>query len=155
VGSDAALGQLGFESEGDHWVREVAVAPVPVEETSFATLGTLESAIRSAWSAETSCDPSGWTAENPSYQHCDVTAWVVSDYLGGEIVVSGVVRDGARVDRHVWNRLSSGLHVDLTREQFRDGELFEAPVVVTEAVGESFASRYELFSTRVRAKLSA
>jgi hypothetical protein len=45
----------------------------------------------------------------------------------------GVVRDGVRVDRHVWNRLPFGLAVDLSRDQFRNGERCEAPAPLDES----------------------
>lgn len=133
-------------------LREVSVAPV--ELPSPVTLGRLEEAIRASWSAETSDAPDNWTAANPSFQHCDVTARAVQEYLGGDILVSGVVRDGMRVDRHAWNRLPSGLEVDLTREQFLDGERFEAPVVLEHFSGRTVDERYEVFAARVRERLS-
>ena len=132
-------------------LRRVVVSPV--EQPTPMTLGQLEDAIRGAWSAETSDDPAGWTEENPSYQHCDVTARIVREYLGGEILVSGVVHGDARVDRHAWNRLPSGLEVDLTREQFLRGERFEAPTVLEQFVGATLHERYEVFAARVRERL--
>jgi hypothetical protein len=79
-----------------------------------------------------------------------VTAAVVQDYLGGDTLVAGVVLDGTRVDRHAWNVLPSGLTLDLTREQFRQGERFEQPHVEAVTRGE----RYELLAERVRARLA-
>jgi hypothetical protein len=133
-------------------LREVAVAPV--DGPAPITLARLEEAVRAAWSADTSDDPENWTEENPSFQHCDVTARVVHEYLGGDILVCGVVRDGMRVDRHAWNRLSSGIEIDLTREQFLDGETFEAPVVLEHFVGAKVDARYAVFAARVRERLS-
>jgi hypothetical protein len=132
-------------------VRDVTVAPVA--GARVVTHNELEAAIRVYWSAETSDRPDEWTSANPAFQQCDVTARVVRDYLGGEILVAGVVRDGRRVDRHAWNRLDSGLEVDLSREQFLAAEQFEAPEVVTESVGAAADDRYELLAERVREKL--
>jgi RNA:NAD 2'-phosphotransferase (TPT1/KptA family) len=67
--------------------------------------------------------------------------------------VAGVVLDGLRVDRHAWNRLPSGLVLDLTREQFRDGERLEEPIVNDVARIDRNPERYELLASRVRAKL--
>jgi hypothetical protein len=132
----------------------VTVAPVSEELTQAITLGELEDAIRASWCAETSDDPECWTTDNPAYQQCDVTSHVVQDYLGGEILVSGVALDGRRVDRHAWNRLPSGLTVDLTREQFLKGEQLEAPEVLgPRFVTERHKERYELLAERVRSKL--
>ncbi len=47
------------------------------------------------------------------------------DLIGGELMASDVLLDGRRVMAHMWNRLPSGIEVDLTREQFRDGEILE------------------------------
>lgn len=146
VGSDPVLVECGF-SNG---VRELAPVAAP---TRVVTLADLEAAIRASWSAETSCEPDGWRAENPAYQHCDVTARVLHDYLGGEVLVCGVIHDGVRVDRHAWNRLPSGLEIDLTREQFIAGEQFEAPSIVEAYIGETVESRYEVFAARVRDRL--
>ena len=135
-------------------LRAVAVAPVDLPHP--LTLARLEDAIRDSWSAETSDDPAAWSEANPAFQQCDVTAHVVRDYLGGEILACGVVLDGRRVDRHAWNRLPSGLELDLTREQFRGGEQYERPEVVAElGLGATHRERYELLAERVRANLGS
>ena len=153
-GDDAVLTECGFVEDESGWAFDVIVAPVSPEVTRAITLGELEEAIRASWCAETSDDPALWTTGNPAYQQCDVTARVVQDYLGGEILISGVALDGRRVDRHVWNRLPSGLTVDLTREQFRQGERLEAPEVLGPFATENHQERYELLAERVRAKLA-
>jgi hypothetical protein len=154
VGRDPVLAHCGFSGRGDGWQREIRPVAGQLSRTAAVTLGALESAIRSSWSAETCCDPGGWTPENPAYQQCDVTSRVVQDYLGGTVVVAGVVRDGRRVDRHAWNVLASGLAVDLTREQFVGGEELEEPSAVDEYLGKTVDERYRLLSERVRARLS-
>lgn len=153
VGGDDVLEHCGFERDGQRWVRELTVEAAPDELTRAVTLSQLEEAIRASWSAETSDRPESWTPDNPAYQQCDVTARVVRDYLGGEIIVAGVVLKGTRVDRHAWNRLPSGLVVDLTREQFRDGERLEAPAVNDPVRTDRNPERYELLAARVRATL--
>jgi hypothetical protein len=95
-----------------------------------------------------------WSEDNPAWGNCVVTALVVRDYLGGELVIAGVVRDGVRVDRHVWNRLPSGLDVDLSRDQFRDGERYEAPQLLTESMKAGTDERYRVLAERVRDRLS-
>ena len=148
-----ATGASRLVDERGRVLRQVTVAPV--HHPAPLTLAKLEQAIRESWSAETSDRPSEWTEGNPSFQQCDVTARVVRDYVGGDILVAGVVLDGRRVDRHAWNRLPSGLELDLTREQFLQGERFEAPEVLTEFIGPNMQERYELFAARVREKLSS
>jgi hypothetical protein len=111
--------------------------------------------VRAAWSLETAEDPALWSPDNPAIEHCGVTALVVRELLGGEILVAGVVRDGRRVCRHAWNRLPSGLTLDLTREQFREGERFESPVVGHPLVADRHPERFELFRRRVLGALRA
>jgi hypothetical protein len=93
------------------------------------TLTQLEQAIRESWSEDTSDPRDGvdWSPENPSLGQCDVTSLVVHDLLGGELVAADVYLDGERVEAHMWNRLSCGLEVDLTRDQFRRGEIVGEP----------------------------
>lgn len=152
-GDEPILEQCGFSLSDGRWVRELGVEPGRGEATHAVTLTALEGAIREAWGPDTSEGPDEWTADNPAWGNCAVTALVVRDYLGGELVIAGVVRDGSRVDRHVWNRLPSGLMLDLTREQFRNGEQFETPGPLEELFVGNTEERYELLAARVRAKL--
>lgn len=93
------------------------------------TLTQIERAIRASWSLDTADEDDGWTPDNPARGQCDVTSLVVHDIFGGEILAADVFRDGERVEAHMWNRLPGGLELDLTREQFRDGEVIGEPSV--------------------------
>jgi hypothetical protein len=71
-----------------------------------------------------------------------------------------VFLDGARVEAHMWNRLPSGVEVDLTREQFRLGQVVGEPNVrdrpATFDPAHPRYHRYEKYlvlSERVRATL--
>lgn len=94
------------------------------------TLAQIEQAIRESWSEDTSDPRNGeqWSAENPSLGQCDITSLVVHDLVGGELLAAEVYLRGERVEAHMWNRLPSGLELDLTREQFRSGEVIGDPV---------------------------
>ena len=153
LGDDDALRAYGFEERDGRWVRELTPA-VDDSAARAVTLGELERAIRESWTREVSEQPEKWSDDNPAYGCCAVTAMVVRDYLGGELVIGGVVKDGARVDRHVWNVLPSGLAVDLSRDQFRDGEQYEAPAPLNEPMVDGTQERYELLAARVRDRLS-
>jgi hypothetical protein len=131
-------------------LRAIAPVPAPPQAVAAVTLGALEAAIRAAWGVDTSDEPEDWSPDNPATGQCSVTARVVRDYLGGDILVAGVVRDGARVNRHAWNRLPSGLTIDLTREQFQNGETLEAPSVAERLLTDRHPERYELLAARVR-----
>jgi hypothetical protein len=93
------------------------------------TLAEIEEAIRASWGPDTVDPDDGWTAENPARGQCDVTSLVVHDIFGGELLAAGVFRDGERVESHMWNRLPGGIELDLTRDQFRNGEAIGEPSV--------------------------
>ncbi|MCX4629068.1 hypothetical protein [Streptomyces sp. NBC_01443] len=126
------------------------------------TLTDIEAAIRAGWSAET-CSPDDierapWTADNPAWGHCDITSLVVQDLMGGGLMVGEVWLEGEQHGFHTWNVLPGGIQVDLTREQFRRGQ------VVTEGrlMGPRPQGRlprrweeYQLLRGRVEARLGA
>jgi len=93
------------------------------------TLSMIEAAIRASWGRDTSDDPEEWSLDNPSRGQCDVTALVVNDLVGGELLSASVYLHGERVEGHMWNRLTNGLELDLTREQFKRGEVVGSPFV--------------------------
>jgi hypothetical protein len=125
------------------------------------TLAQLEQAIREAWGMDTADEDDGWTPENPSRGQCDITTLVVHDLLGGDVLGADVYRDGERIEGHMWNRLVSGVEVDLTRDQFTRGEVIGGPTVIerTPAIADPAHPRYHRYeaylvlSDRVRARL--
>jgi hypothetical protein len=81
--------------------------------TQAQRLERLRSSLAHAWGRETSAAPHDWTDTNPALGQCAVTALIVHDEFGGELLramVGGM--------SHYWNRLPSGEEVDLTRQQF-------------------------------------
>ncbi|UNZ04349.1 hypothetical protein SRIMHP_16990 [Streptomyces rimosus subsp. rimosus] len=103
------------------------MAPVRLRGMIPLTLTGITEALRASWAADT-CSPDdlargGWTSDNPSMGHCDITALVVHDFFGGELMVGEVHLDGDQQGHHWWNRFPSGIEVDLTREQFRLGQV--------------------------------
>jgi hypothetical protein len=78
-------------------------------------LSDLEKAIRESWDAKTSSYPEDWNEDNPAYGQCAVTALVVNDYLGGEIVNANVPLPSGKYESHYFN-LVDGKEIDLTRE---------------------------------------
>jgi len=88
-----------------------------VSATRFFTESTvrdLESALRVAFDIDT-CYPDerkDWSPENPAYGQCAVTALVVQDYLGGDIIYD-------QKNIHFWNRVEK-IDIDLSRNQFSE-----------------------------------
>jgi hypothetical protein len=125
------------------------------------TLAQLEQAVRDSWSLDTADEDDGWTPENPSRGQCDVTTLVVHDLVGGDLLAADVYLDGERIEAHMWNRLVSGIDVDLTRDQFRRGEVIGEPRVIqrTPAIADPAHPRYNRYeaylvlSDRVRRRL--
>jgi hypothetical protein len=79
--------------------------------------------------------------------------------LGGVIVISAVSLAGVSVETHYWNRLPSGLEIDLTREQFNRGEQFGEPRILDPATSRKpkpdSLRRVGLLSGRVEEALGA
>jgi hypothetical protein len=91
----------------------------------MATLEEIEGAIRASWSRET-CWPEDrqrWHAGNPARGQCGVTALVVQDLLGGELIMGTVWVGEEQHGYHWWNRFGGSLEVDLTLEQFDPDEI--------------------------------
>ncbi|MFH8344914.1 hypothetical protein [Streptomyces sp. NPDC018045] len=119
------------------------------------TLADITHAVRSGWTADTCSaddlarDP--WSAGNPAWGQCDITALVVHDFFGGELMVGEVYLDGEQHGYHWWNRLPSGIEIDLTQEQFRRGQVVSGGRAVQRPVGRPprRGAEYELLRGRV------
>lgn len=85
-------------------------------------LSHLEEALTKCWDRKTSSDPEHWISENPAWGQCAVTALVVNDYLGGDIVWAEAKLPDGRQISHYFN-LMKGEEVDLTRRQFPEGTI--------------------------------
>ncbi|MGW5863412.1 YunG family protein [Streptomyces sp. NPDC055239] len=129
--------------------------PLPLTGANPLTLTGIDAALRAAWSADT-CSPddadrSPWTTENPAWGHCDITTVLVHDMFGGELLVGEVWSvDGEQQGFHWWNRLASGVELDLTREQFLLGQRVTVPRSVVRPPGRlpRRQEEYELLRQR-------
>ena len=72
-----------------------------------------------AWSSTTSYDSTNWSPANPDWGQCAVTALVIQDFLGGEILHTvAELPDGQQI-HHYYNQLPEPIgDVDITSEQF-------------------------------------
>jgi len=128
--------------------------------TGAWSLTDLEQALRSSWAADT-CSPddlerSGWQPDNPAWGHCDITALIINDIFGGDLVVAQVHHLGEQQGFHWWNRLPSGVELDLTREQFRLGQRLTQTRIVARPPGPLPRRRteYLLLHRRVGQRLA-
>jgi hypothetical protein len=97
------------------------------------------------WSRDTS---SGWSPEAPARGQCSVTALVLQDHFGGEILKSPV---GASC--HFYNRIG-GLRLDATGGQFRDAiHYVDLLSSREEALADTAQAQYEELSRRFAAAL--
>ena len=124
------------------------------------SLAQIDELVRSSWSRET-CDPidqPAWSLDEPARGQCAVTALLLQDLLGGELLLAEVRHaDGSRQGFHYWNRLAGGLEVDLTRRQFGCGEIVGEPTVVSrpeDVTSGRLAAHYRLLSDRMASRLS-
>ena len=93
-------------------------------------------ALCKSWSSQTS---GAWTAANPACGQCNVTALLVEELFGGEILKTPLPEGN-----HFYNRIG-GQRIDLTASQF------EAPI----AYADLPSSRREALSGTTSAKYEA
>ncbi len=108
----------------------------------------LKKALEKSWSRETSYWSDDWSEENPSYGQCAVTALVIQDYFGGELLRGDVDGYGS----HYWNMLSDGSEVDFTKQQFpKSAKITEGKRKNRSQLlrHESLKKRYETLRERV------
>lgn len=118
-------------------------------------LATLTAVLRTAWARDTSDDPDEWTPDWSTRGQCGVTAHVLRELLGGEILIAPVLGSHLPGEHHAWNRLPTGAEVDLTADQFRAGETLGAPWVgEVQVIGADGVDRGALLLERVRALLA-
>src|ERR1019366_724345 len=107
----------------------------------------LYAAIRASWGPDTAYDPAAWSPHCPERGQCAVTALIIQDHLGGDLL-----RAVAGGDSHYWNLLPSGEELDLTRAQFAS---FAPEGTAVRSRGQvlsfpSAAARYAILAERVR-----
>ncbi|MFG2671814.1 MULTISPECIES: hypothetical protein [unclassified Streptomyces] len=115
-------------------------------------LADIEAAVRSSWGADTTTPAHRphWTPGNPARDQCGVTALVLHDLLGGDLIRGEVRVGGVRTDYHWWNRLAPGTEIDLTREQFAPEEVVTGGTLIPRPpeIGR-LREEYELLRGRV------
>jgi hypothetical protein len=79
------------------------------------TEAELEKTIAKSWSRETSDDPRRWSCDNPARGQCAVTALIVQDFFGGDLLHGYI-----NWTPHYWNLLPNRFELDLTKNQFKE-----------------------------------
>jgi hypothetical protein len=108
-------------------------------------------ALRQSWIRETSAFPDRWTPGNPACGQCTVSALVIQDYAGGDLVRFLVVDAGMDM-RHTVNRLPGGMLLDATASQFASVPVYVPRAPETRAAAlerQDMAVRYAILSERV------
>ncbi len=83
----------------------------------------LSRALAQGWSRATSYDPAHWSEQNSAWGQCAVSALIVQDLLGGQLLlgkINGIVE-------HYWNRLADYTELDFTRDQFEHVASLDSP----------------------------
>jgi len=120
----------------------------------------LTKALHKSWSADTS-SAAGWTEANSTKGQCAVSACVVQDYFGGDILNTVATLPNSETVSHYLN-VVDGETIDLTREQFPEGTTFTKPATKTGRYAstreyclsfESTRRRYEKLRSRVASYL--
>ncbi|MFF4192527.1 hypothetical protein [Nonomuraea sp. NPDC001831] len=121
-------------------------------------LELLRPTLRAAWGPDT-CDTAAreeWRPDNPARGQCGITALVVQDLLGGDLILAEVHADGVKVGHHYWNVLPGGTEIDFTADQFHPGEVVVNPQLQQRPPDAPRRCReqYELLRHRVVTALS-
>ncbi len=99
------------------------------------TEAELTKAIAKSWSRDTSDDPQGWSYSNPARGQCAVTALIVQDFFGGDLLCTNI-----NFTLHYWNLLPNRCELDLTRGQFKEVAISEDPFKSTRQFALSFST---------------
>jgi hypothetical protein len=112
---------------------------------SLTDLDGFGGVLRRCWSLDTS---SQWLPENPARGQCNVTALVVCDHFGGEILKTPVGEEW-----HFYNRVAGTVY-DLTAEQFPAPPAYlHIPSTRDEALAGTALHRYQALAASVRRAL--
>jgi hypothetical protein len=113
---------------------------IPCDHPRGTELAALRIELQRHWCAETSFWPDEWTPDRPSFGQRAVTAMIVHDRFGGEMLRTlneGVI--------HYWNRVDD-IDIDFTRDQFDtwdpEDEVVAVDLDYVGSSGPSIAARY-------------
>ncbi|OLO26574.1 hypothetical protein BTA37_27635 [Priestia megaterium] len=112
----------------------------------MVSIENVRDALYKSWSLESS---SKWMRKNPAIGQCGVTALVVNDLFGGEIVKTMCTGDW-----HFYNKLN-GVRYDFTEEQFSEAIKYDdIPSSREEAFLDTNLQQYNALRKKVYQQLS-
>ena len=111
-----------------------------------SNIETISRALEQSWSSTSS---SKWKKSNPALGQCGVTALVVQDHLGGEIVKTKVVKQEVGELRHFYNLIESKPN-DFTISQFDDPINYDNLPSSREEAFQDTNARQEYLSSAAR-----
>ncbi len=132
-----------------------------VEKQSNISKEQLAKILEESWDKQTSASEE-WSPANKALGQCAVTACVVQDYLGGNILNTTATLPDGTPDSHYYNLIDDE-EVDLTRSQFPEGTTFTdgAPKTKGYASTREYVlshqptnDRYDILKQRVAAQIS-
>ena len=115
-----------------------------ITQKSFSTPLDLYRALALVWSQDTASPTGAWSPANRAQNHCSLTALVVQDYFGGQIL-SKKTSGGT----HFYNSLD-GVKWDLTSSQFSESIPYDDfPSSREIALADTSAEKYKLLVERL------
>ncbi|WP_430365587.1 YunG family protein [Trinickia sp. NRRL B-1857] len=119
-----------------------------LKPSKFATPIELYRVISRVWSADTSSPTGAWSPSNPAQNHCSITALVVQDYFGGEILCTRTTGG-----THFYNVID-GKKWDITVSQFNEPIPYDDAVSSREsALADTSPEKYALLTSRLEAEI--
>lgn len=77
--------------------------------------------LKRAWNRSTSASPDEWSPSNRARGQCAITAVVVQDAYGGNLIRTMVTKPDGTEESHYANLLEHGVIFDCTATQFPEG----------------------------------
>ena len=111
---------------------------------AFTNPVDLDRELHGAWSAETARPPESWFTGNPAKNHCSVTALIVQEHFGGDILSTKTVGG-----THFYNQID-GTRWDLTISQFAEPIPFDdTPASREAAMSDTTPEKYYILRERL------
>jgi hypothetical protein len=116
-----------------------------IDRTIFADPIELFRMLKTVWAQDTAGGTTGWSPDNPAKNHCSITALIVQDYFGGDLLKTKTAGG-----THFYNAID-GKRWDLTVSQFAEPICFEDnPTTREEAMADASEQKYHTLAERVR-----